>query len=79
MEGKMVTQTQQTVKQWLEELASNNESSDIDSGKMQNLLHRVGFASAVVTCGIVYLEGHGTMDAPPTDLHSIARMLLKVG
>ena len=68
---------QQTVKEWLKELATTNQSSDKDSIKMQNLLHRVGFGSAVVTCGIVYLEGHGTIEAPPTDIHSIAKMLLK--
>lgn len=75
----MTTATQQTVKQWLEELANSNTSMDIDSIKMANLLHRVGFARAVVVCGIVYLEGKGTLDAPPTSLHSIARMLLKAG
>ena len=69
----------QTVKQWLEELANSTISTDSDSIKMTNLLHRVGFNQAVVVCGIVYLEGKGTMDAPPTSLHSIAKMLLKAG
>ena len=72
----MTRATQQTIGQWLEELASSNESSDIDSTKMANLLHRIGFPQAVVTCGIVYLDGHGTIDAPPTDLHSVAKMLV---
>ena len=72
----MVTATQ-TVKEWLEELASSTSSSDTDSAKMQNLLHRCGFPMAVVTCGIVYLEGKGTREAPPTSLPSIARMILK--
>ena len=73
----MVSETQQTVKEWLEELAQSNESADIDTIKMQNLLHRAGFPQAVCTCGIVYLEGHGTLEAPPTDIHAIARMILK--
>ncbi len=67
---------QQTVGQWLEELATSNTSTEVDSSKMQNLLHRVGLSKAIVTCGIVYLDGHGTVDAPPTSLHSIAKMLV---
>ena len=72
----MVTETQQTIGQWLESLATSDTSNDSDSNKMQHLLHRIGFPNAVVTCGIVYLEGHGTMDAPPMSLHSIAKMLV---
>lgn len=74
-----MTTTQQTVKQWLEELANSNTSTDSDSIKMTNLLHRVGFARAVVVCGIVYLEGKGTMEAPPISLHSIAKMVIEAG
>ena len=70
----MVTETrEQTIGQWLESLVSTDSSTDKDDGKMQNLLHRIGFASAVVTCGIVYLDGQGTIEAPPTDIHSIAK------
>lgn len=73
----MVETKQQTVKEWLEEVANTNQSSDTDSTKMRNLLHRVGFPSAVVVVGVVYLEGKGTVDFPPTSIHSIAKMLLK--
>lgn len=66
----------ETVGQWLESLASSNSSSDKDSGKMQNLLHRLGFPSAICTLGIVYFEGRGTLDAPPTNIHSTAKMLV---
>lgn len=72
----MTTETQQTIGQWLEGLANTNSSTEKDDGKMQNLLHRIGFPSAVCTCGIVYLDGKGTIDAPPTDIHSIAKMLV---
>ena len=72
-----MTTKEMTVKEWLVSLANTNQSTDQDSAKMQNLLHRVGFGSAVVTCGIVYLNGHGTIEAPPTSLHAIAKMLLK--
>lgn len=73
------TATEQTVKQWLVALATSNTSSNQDSIKMANLLHRVGFRRAVVVLGIVYLEGKGTLDAPPASIHSIAKMLLKAG
>jgi len=65
------------VKEWLEKLSSTTQSEEQDSAMMRNLLHRCGFPLAVVVYGIVYLEGHGTMDAPPTSIHSIAKMLLK--
>lgn len=66
-----------TVKEWLEHLANTNQSSDEDSTKMQNLLHKVGFPLARVVLGIVYIEGKGTVEAPPTSIHSIAQMLVK--
>ena len=75
----MKTHTEQTVKQWLEELAGSNQGSDQDSIKMTNLLHRVGFEQAVFTCGIVYLEGRGTLEAPPTSINHMAKMLLRAG
>ena len=75
----MVETKQQTLKEWLQDVANTDTSSERDSRMMENLLHRVGFPSARVVVGIVYLEGKGTMEAPPTSIHSIARMLLKGG
>ena len=69
-------ETRQTVRQWLDSLANSNTSTDSDSIKMTNLLHRVGFPQAVVVLGIVYLEGKGTIDAPPTSIHAIAKMIV---
>lgn len=66
----------QTVKQWLEGLANGTSSTDKDSRMMQNILHRVNFPQAIVTLGIVYLQGRGTIEAPPTSIHSVAKMLL---
>jgi predicted butyrate kinase (DUF1464 family) len=63
---------EQTVKQWLEELASSTQSTEKDSRMMQNLLRRIGLHNAVVTCGIVYPSGYGM----PLDIHSMARELL---
>jgi len=43
---------------------------------MENLLVRIGFSRAICTCGIAYLQGHGTFDTPPTDIHLLAKQLL---
>ena len=64
-----------TVGEWLEDLASKHESTEGDSIRMQNLLHRIDFPKAVVVCGIVYTEGHGTMESPPTSIHRMAKMI----
>jgi len=71
--------TQRTVRQWLESLAKTDTSVEKDSAMMQNLLRKVGFPNAVVTCGIVYAEGHGTIEFPPISIHSMAGMLVKGG
>ena len=68
----MVTGTERTVKQWLGDMATTNESSEYDDKMMQNLTRRCGFPNAVVTCGIVYLEGKGQ----PIDIHTTAREIL---
>ena len=75
----MVTITKETVGEWLERLAKSNESEELDSVKMQNLLHRIGFPKARVVCGRVYVEGHGTIENRPTSIHSYARIISDVG
>jgi hypothetical protein len=67
----------ETVGEMLKRLAESDTSTDEDSQKMQNLLRYAGFPKAVVVVGIVYLEGQGTMEAPPTSIHSVAKMLMK--
>lgn len=67
-----------TVKDRLEIIANSSQSTDSDSRWMQNVLHAMGFPSAVVVLGIVYLEGKGTIEAPPMSINSAARMILKV-
>lgn len=66
-----------TVGEYLTDLASRNTSSEEDSQKMQNILRKIAFPSAVVVTGIVYLEGHGTMEAPPMSIHQVADMIMK--
>lgn len=72
----MIQAQEQTIGQWLEGLANSNTSSDTDSNKMANLLHRIGFPAARVVLGIVYLEGQGTIEAPPMSIQSIAQMIV---
>ncbi|MGA2159961.1 MAG: hypothetical protein ABSG90_12180 [Dehalococcoidia bacterium] len=62
-----------TIGEWLNVLATKNESVEEDWQAMRNLLHKAGFPSSVVTCGIVYLDGQGQ----PADIHTVARMFLK--
>ena len=66
----------QTVEQWLEQLATTSTSDERDDRKMQNLLRRVGYPGAICTCGIVYLKGHGTPDAPPMPIQPVAKQLV---
>ena len=63
--------------EFLEKMASSTGSTDEDCAIMQELLHRCTFHKAVVTCGIVYLEGVGTLSCPPTSIHTVAEMLLR--
>jgi hypothetical protein len=75
----MVTQApakKRTVGEWLKELSESTTSTEEDERVMRNLLHKYNFPWAVVTCGIVYLEGHGTAESPPMPIQGIAKMIL---
>ena len=65
----------QTIKGWLKGLVEAKQSDRVDAQLMQGLLVKMGYARAVVVCGIVYLEGKGTIDAPPQSIHAIAKVL----
>ena len=67
----------ETIKEWMERLAVTNECDDEDERMMLVVLRKIGFPNAKVVYGIVYLEGKGTLEAPPADIHTIARMILK--
>jgi len=67
---------ERTVKEWLEDVANSTTSGELDDVRMQNLLHRVGFPKAVSVCGIVYIEGDGTLRHPPLPIQSMARTIL---
>ena len=61
-----------TIREWLEGLAGKTSSSEEDAHCMQNILRQKAYPRAVVTCGIVYLEGYGQ----PVDIHTCARLIL---
>lgn len=67
-----------TVAEWLQNLSQTDTSSERDSKMMQALIRRGSdFPKAVVTCGIVYLGGAGSVKYPPLDIHTMAKILLK--
>ena len=67
----------ETIKDVLERLSRTSSSTRDDDEKMEYVCHRIGFPNAVVTSGIVYLEGHGTLESPPADIHTVAKQILK--
>jgi hypothetical protein len=67
-----------TIREWLHRTAAAHTSNETDATQMQELLRQVGFPKAVCTCGVVYLEGKGTPEAPPTDIHTMARIITKL-
>ena len=68
---------QLTIGQWLEQLAVGDTSTESDSTRMQNLLHKVGFPQAVVVVGIVYPRGRGTAEFPPVSINFMAQVLVR--
>ena len=60
----------------LARLAGGNESTDSDGAALQRFLRLIDFPKAVVVCGVVYLDGKGTLKSPPASVHAIAKMVL---
>jgi hypothetical protein len=70
--------TTQTIGEWVEAVAAKETSSESDGRTMQDLLRKVGFPLARVAYGIVYLEGKGTMEFPPTSIQAVANTLKEI-
>lgn len=66
-----------TIREYIEKMANANQTTDNDGQTFQGILRKLGFPNAIVTCGIVYLEGRGTIDAPPAAIPTIAKGILK--
>lgn len=68
----------ETAGQVLERLSNSDSSSEQDSRIMQAILRQTGlYPNAVVVGGVVYLDGRGTMQNPPTSIHAVAKSILK--
>lgn len=67
---------EETIGQILERVSVAQSTTDEDERTMTLILRRCGWPRALVACGIVYLEGKGTRDAPPCDIPTMARLLL---
>lgn len=72
-----MTTSQGTNREMLEQISVAKSTSDSDWIGMQHFLRSIGFPKARVVYGVVYLEGRGTMSAPPAGISSVARMILK--
>ena len=68
--------TNETVGDIVERLSVAESTTETDWPTFQAILRRCGFQRARVVYGIVYLEGKGTMHAPPCDISTMARVLL---
>lgn len=68
----------ETIKQYLEQLGNGNTSTSEDDVKIQRLMRALGSPNCVVTCGIVYLDGQGTIKNPPMSIHQVVKSILKV-
>jgi len=68
----------ETIKQYLEQLSNGNTSTSEDDIKIQRLMRALGSPNCVVTCGIVYLDGHGTIENPPISIQQVVKSVLKV-
>jgi hypothetical protein len=66
----------ETIKDVLERLSNSTSSTSHDDELMEYVCHRIGFPNARATSGIVYLEGHGTLESPPADIHTVAKSIL---
>lgn len=62
--------------EWLEDLAGRNTSTGDDEMLMVDILRKIGFPAAVVTCGIVYVDGKGTIEAPPVSIQAMAKVIV---
>ena len=68
--------TDETIGQIVARLSVAESTTENDERTMTLVLRRCGWPRAFVACGIVYLEGRGTMHAQPCDIPTMARLLL---
>lgn len=66
-----------TIKERLEKIAAGNSSDEADDQATAYVARRLGYPRAVATCGIIYLDGQGTIENPPMPIQSFARTVIK--
>ena len=60
----------------IRKLMDSNTSTEEEGQQFELILKALGFNKAKVTCGVVYLEGKGTLTCPPTSINSTAGMIM---
>jgi len=66
---------QQTTAEYIVKLSKSKITNESDDKKFQIILRNLDYDNAVVTSGIVYLEGHGTTENPPRSIQQVAGIL----
>lgn len=68
----------ETVLDYLEQVSKSETTTAEDDVKVQRFLRIAGYPNCVVTLGIVYLEGKGTIQSPPTSIQQVIKTVLLV-
>lgn len=76
-ENKVVKKAGETYGEIVQRLSDTNTSNRADNTHMQAMLKKLGFPNAIVTSGIVYMEGRGTLESPPLSINSVACYILE--
>jgi len=67
---------EETIKAYIERLSKSKTTTADDDKKFQVVCRLMGFENAVVTCGVVYLDGQGTIQNPPRSIQQVASSML---
>ena len=67
----------ETIKESLERIAVSDTSDRRDNDVVQYVLRAMGNTEAIVTCGIVYLDGN-TKNNEPFSIHDMSENILRV-
>lgn len=64
------------IKQYLQELNLRQSSNEKDEKVIRGILKFLGFDKVIITYGVVYLDGVGTIENPPMSIQQIAKFIL---
>jgi hypothetical protein len=60
---------------YFDNLSNQSNIKEIDNKKILSILRLFGFNNCKIVSGIVYLEGRGTINAPPQSIFTIIKIL----